>query len=118
MWLIPTLVTAILIYFPKTASYVFDVLTAVTVTISVAAFSYLYFSDIKANFIKEGVLLGVAWLIISVVLDIVLVILGVNKISLFEYAVMVLPLYVIIPAITIGYGLYIDQNTRNAEMYD
>ena len=115
MWLIPTLITALLIYFPKEA-FLFDILTAVTITISVAAFSYLYFKDINANFIKEGVIIGVLWVIISVILDFVLIILGVNKISLTNYTLMVLPLYVIIPAITIGYGLYIDQNKRSDEI--
>lgn len=113
--MIPTLITALLIYLPN-ETYLFDILTAITVTISVAAFSYLYFKDISADFIKEGVIIGVLWVIISVVLDIILILLGVNKISLFNYALMVLPLYVIIPAITIGYGLYIDQNKRATEI--
>lgn len=107
VWLIPTLIT-LLVSNLKFLNF-FDVISAVAIAITVIIFSYLYLRDIDANFIKEGVILGIVWLIISLVLDVVLVFLGITKLSLMEYTIYFAPLYIIIPAITIGFGLYKDQ---------
>ncbi len=109
VWLIPTLITTALLFFPK-ITFLFDIISAVSITISVAVFSYLYFKDINTNFIKEGIIIGFTWVIISIVLDLLMIILGVSHTTLTDYALIVVPLYVIIPAITIGLGLYLDHN--------
>ncbi len=109
VWLIPTAITALLTIFPN-AAYLFDIISALTITISVALFSYLYFKNVSLNFIREGIVIGLTWLVISVVLDSVLIAFGITHVSFADYAVNVPPLYVIILAVTIGYGLYLDQN--------
>jgi hypothetical protein len=77
----------------------------VAIAVTVIVFSYLYLNSIKANFINEGVLIGISWLIISIVLDLILIAAGISQLSLSSYAMYVAPLYIIIPAITIGLGL-------------
>ncbi len=111
VWLIPTLITTALIYFPSTES-LFDIISALAIIISVALFSYLYFKDVTTNFIKEGIIIGITWIIISIIFDLVMIIVGVSHISIADYALRVVPLYVIIPAITIGYGLQLDHNNK------
>lgn len=118
VWLIPTGVTAILTFSPSNAKDLFDVVSAMIIAISVFIFSYLYFKDINAEFFKEGVTIGITWLILTVILDVILILVGISKISLISYAYLVVPLYIIIPAITIGYGLYNDQKEREAHMID
>lgn len=113
IWLIPTLVTLLASYL--NALSFFDVISAIAIAITVIVFSYLYFEDVNVNFIKEGVILGVVWVVISIVLDIVLILLGITKLSLISYAANVIPLYIIIPAVTIGFGLYKDQMNQNIE---
>ena len=107
VWLIPTIVT----YFTSLTVGVsfFDVISALSIAISVIVFTYIYFKDVDSHFIKEGIIIGVVWLLISVVLDIVLILLGVTKLTLLEYALYVTPLYIIIPVVTVGFGLYKDQ---------
>ena len=107
VWLIPTLITLSISYL--NALDFFDVVSAIAIAAVVIIFSYVYFKDISTNFIKEGVILGLEWLIISIGLDSILIFLGVTKLSLMEYMVYVVPIYIIIPAITIGFGLYKDQ---------
>ncbi len=109
VWLIPTLITSALIIFPNIA-YLFDIVSALAIIISAALFSYLYFRDINMNFIKEGIIIGVTWLILSIVFDLILMIVGISTISLTDYAMLVAPLYVIIPVITVSYGLHLDHN--------
>jgi hypothetical protein len=107
VWLIPTIVTLLVSY--SNGLYLFDVISAIAIAATVIVFTYLYFKDIQNKYIKEGVIIGIVWLLISLILDIILIFLGITKLSLNEYAIYVAPLYIIIPAITIGFGLYKDQ---------
>jgi hypothetical protein len=111
VWLIPTLITTALIYLPFTES-LFDIISALAIIISVALFSYLYFKDVTTNFIKEGIIIAITWIIISIIFDLIMIIVGVSHTSIIDYALRVVPLYVIIPAITIGYGLQLDHNNK------
>ena len=101
VWLIPSLITFSLEFF-SSAFNVFEIISATTIAITVIVLSNLYFKDINTNFIKEGVLIGVIWLIISIVLDLLLILVKITGLSLVSYVIYVAPLYVIIPAITIG----------------
>lgn len=114
VWVIPTIITLLASYFG--GPYLFDVISAVSITISVIVFAYIYFRDITTHFIREGVTIGIVWVIISLVLDVVLIFLNINKVSLMEYAVYIAPLYIIIPAITIGLGLYRNQMDENIQI--
>ncbi len=114
VWLIPTLVTLLAYYL--NGMFLFDVISAIAIAVTVIVFAYLYYKDINAHFIKEGVMIGIVWLVISLVLDVVLILLGITKLSLMEYAIFVAPIYIIIPAITIGFGLYKDQMLKNKSL--
>lgn len=92
--------------------YYFDVVAALAIAITVIVFSYLYFKDKTTHLIREGVTIAVMWLLITLVLDVLLIYLGISDVSLIEYAITVLPLYIIIPAITLGFGLYKNQMTQ------
>jgi hypothetical protein len=111
VWLIPTLITLLLSSLNE--MFFFDVISAVSIALTVTVLSYIYFKDVGVHCVKEGMIIGLIWLIISIVLDIILILLDVTKLTLVQYSVYVAPLYVIIPAITIGFGLYKDQMREN-----
>lgn len=113
VWLIPSLITVILGSFIS-AMNIFEIVSAVAIAVTVMVFSYLYLKGITENFIKEGVLIGISWLIINIVLDIILILLGISQLTLTNYAMYVAPLYIIIPAITIGLGVYMNQRVNDA----
>ena len=108
IWLIPTLISFLISVFNILS--LFDVIVAVVLAATVIGFTYLYLKDITENFVREGIITGVVWVLVSIILDLVLIIIGITKLSLENYAIYVAPLYIIIPAITIGFGLYKDQN--------
>ena len=108
IWLIPTLATLSVSYLG--ALNYFDVISSVSIAVTVIALTYLYFKDINENFVREGIICGVVWLVISIILDIVLIFLGINKITIIEYVIDIAPIYIVIPAITIVLGLYRNQN--------
>lgn len=105
VWLIPSLITVTLSSFWSTFS-VFEVVSAVAIAVTVIILAYLYFKGITENFIKEGILIGIIWLIISIALDLILIALGISQLNLTSYVMYVAPLYIIIPVLTIGLGLY------------
>ena len=107
VWLIPTIITYITSF--TSGLYLFDIISALSIAITVIVFSYLYFKKVNSHYIREGFIIGVVWLLISIVLDIILVLMGITKLTLTQYAVFVAPSYIIIPAVTIGFGLYKDQ---------
>lgn len=111
IWLIPTIISFLISYLNILS--LFDIIVAVVVAATVIGFSYLYFKDIDGNFVREGIIIGVIWVLVSIILDLVLIIVGVTKLSLANYAIYVAPVYIIIPAITIGFGLYKDQNKQD-----
>jgi len=113
VWLIPSLITVILGSF-SAAMNIFEIVSAAAIAVTVIVFSYFYFRGITKNFIKEGVLIGITWLIINIVLDIIMVLLGISELRLNSYMLYVAPLYIIIPAITIGLGLYMNQRMNDA----
>lgn len=113
VWLIPSLITVILGSF-LAAMNIFEIVSAAAIAVIVIIFSYLYFKGITENFIKEGVLIGISGLIISIVLDMILIFLGISQLTLMNYALYVAPLYIIIPAITVGLGLYMNQKMNDA----
>lgn len=116
VWLIPTIVTYITSF--TSGLYLFEIISALSIAITVIIFAYLYFIDLDSHFIRDGIILGVIWIIISIVLDIILVLLGITKLTLSQYLFYVAPIYIIIPAVTIGFGLYKDQIKEKQEELD
>jgi hypothetical protein len=108
VWLIPSLVSVTSTFFSG-AMNIFEIISGVAIAVTVIVLSYLYLNSLNANFIKEGVLIGVIWLIISIIIDVILIAAGISQLSLTSYAMYVAPLYIIIPAITIGLGLYMNR---------
>ncbi|MBI5679900.1 MAG: hypothetical protein HZC47_03265 [Methanobacterium sp.] len=111
IWLITSLITAVLGFF-SSALIIYEIISAATIAITVIMFSYLYLKDTKMNFVKEGVIIGVVWLIISVILDLLMIIVGFTQLSLTSYAMYFASIYVIIPVITIGRGYLLDSKQK------
>lgn len=109
VWLIPSLITLASNYF-SSVFIVFEIISGMAIAVTVITFSYLYLMDINVNYVKEGVLIGVIWLLISIILDLLMIIVGITELNLNSYLMYVAPLYIIIPAITIGLGFYLDKN--------
>jgi hypothetical protein len=79
----------------------------VTVAVVVVVFALLYFSKVKTGFAKEGLLLGILWLLISVLIDLPLMLNPPINMTLVEYAADIGLTYAIMPTITTGMGLAI-----------
>lgn len=113
VWLIPFIV-AFLIYPIRTSNRaLFESIMPVVVTICVVFFSVFYFRKVKAGFFKEGILLGVIWFAISLVIDLIMFMPeSLMKMSFADYMMDIGLTYLIIPAICIGFGYLLDRQKR------
>ena len=110
VWLIPFMVS-FFIYPLKTPLYsLFESIMSVLIAVAAVIFSYFYFKDIGANFVREGVVTGIVWFIIAIVIDLVMFMpASPMHMNFTEYMMTVGVKYLIIPVVTIGSG-YLAQN--------
>ena len=110
VWLIPFMVS-FFIYPLKTPMYsLFESIMSVLIAVDEVIFSYFYFKDIGANFVREGVVTGIVWFIIAIVIDLVMFMpASPMHMNFTEYMMTVGVKYLIIPVVTIGSG-YLAQN--------
>jgi hypothetical protein len=117
VWLIPFIV-AFLIYPIRTSNRaLFESIMPVVVTICVVLFSVFYFRKMKADFFKEGILLGIIWFGISLVIDLAMFMPeSPMKMSFTDYMMDIGFTYLIIPTICVGYGYLLEtQRGQNAK---
>lgn len=109
VWVIP-FVVAILI-FPLRANErpLFESIMPVVVTVSVVLFANFYFKQVEVDFIREGILLGVIWLLISIAIDMLMFSSGPMKMSFIDYMKDIGLTYLIMPTITIGFAYQIQR---------
>jgi len=104
IWLIPFLVALALYSIHETNRPLFESIMPNAIAISTVIFSVLYFKKVNGNYLKEGLLLGVVWLIISIVIDLTMFMQGPMKMGFADYLMDIGLTYFIIPTITIGFG--------------
>lgn len=110
IWLIPFLISIIIFPLKSSMNPLFESIMPVIITLVAVTFSYLYFNGVKENFIKEGIIIGVSWFVISIVIDLVLFLpSSPMQMSFADYLMDIGLTYVMIPVITVGMG-YMAQN--------
>ena len=109
VWLIPFAVS-FFIYPIKTPIYsLFESIMSVLIAVSVVIFSCLYFKSIETNFVMEGVMAGIVWFVITVVIDLLMFMpASPMHMNFRDYIMTIGVKYLIIPVVTIGTG-YIAQ---------
>ena len=71
-----------------------------------------YFKNIRTEYVKEGILLGTTWLVISLGLDLVMMGVGFFPMTITEYFAEIGLRYLIMPMYTIGMGYALMQNRQ------
>jgi hypothetical protein len=105
VWLIPFVTALLISSLRESARPLFESIMPVVVTIATVSFAVPYFRRVNTSHVREGALLGALWYAINVVIDLPLMLTGPIGMSLGEYMADIGLTYLIIPAITIGFGL-------------
>jgi len=111
VWLIPLIVSFLIFGLHEDYRPLFESIMAVAVTLSVVIFSVLYFKTVDKDYVKEGVMIGITWLIINLIIDLIIMVLleSPMQMSIGDYMMDIGLTYVIIPVITIGFGMILEK---------
>ena len=111
IWLIPFIMSFFIFGLHEDYRPLFESIMAVTVTLSVVIFSILYFKTVDKDYIKEGVIIGMIWLIINLIIDLIIMVLleSPMQMSIGDYMMDIGLTYVIIPVIAIGFGMILEK---------
>ena len=108
MWIIPFIVSFVIFPLKNSMNPLFESIMPVVITVVVVTLSYYYLKDIKTNFEIEGVKIGVMWFLISIIIDLILFLPpSPMQMSFTDYMMDIGLTYLIIPAVTIGFGYMI-----------
>ena len=105
VWLVPFVVAVSVFPIRSSSRALFESIMAVVVTLAVVVFAGLYFRRVEASYRKEGMLIGLLWLAMSIGIDLPLFSSGPMKMPLSSYMADIGVTYLIIPIVTIGFGL-------------
>jgi uncharacterized membrane protein YpjA len=109
-WLVAFVIS--ILVFPLHAAQrpFFETIMAVVVTATAVCFAILYLRQTRAGFLREGLLIGVAWFAINSVIDLPLFMLeGPMKMPLADYMMDIGLTYLIYPIVTCGFGYLLDR---------
>lgn len=112
LWLIPFLMG--FLFFDQEGNLVISEIFFKSIMIVIGSmfgviFGVTYFRDIKEDYLKEGVILGIIWLIINWVSDLIMVLIGFFPLSIQKYFLDIGLRYLTMPIYTTGIGYALKQ---------
>ena len=112
VWAIPFVVALAVFPLRESDRAFFESIMPVTVTFATMLFTVRYFRRIEKNFVKEGIRLGVIFLIVSVALDLILFSKGPMAMPFVAYAKDIGFTYLLETMITIGAGYLLEKSSK------
>ena len=117
LWLIPFAVSVLVFPLRMSQRPLFESIMPVVIVIWTVFFSIIYFTSknlsVKnSSYLREGLTIGLAWLLISVVLDLMIFIGGPLEMPLKDYVTDIAVTYLIVPTITSGFGHLLDKRSQ------
>lgn len=113
-WLIP-FVFAFAFYTPDGKIWINqDLFKSIMIVVASLVSSILlvqYFKNVKNNYVKEGIIIGLVWLIINLVLDL-FILLPMSKMTFEQYFAQIGLRYLMIPIISSAFGMVLDQTLK------
>jgi hypothetical protein len=103
VWLVPFLVSFFMYPLKTAGSPLFESVMPVIITIITVVLAGIYLKNAEGDLLREGALIGVAWFLISVIIDLFLFLTpSPMQMSITSYFMDIGITYLIIPIITIG----------------
>ena len=112
VWLIPFVVSFFIFGLKTSLPTLFESIMPVVVVICTVVFSAVYLRKVKADFLKEGIVVGIVWLVICLVFDLLLFMEGPMKMSFADYMMDIGLVYLTIPTITVGFGWLLGKSSE------
>lgn len=111
VWVIPFVVAILIFPIRNSDRPLFESIMPVVVTLCVVIFASLYLKKQRGKLLREGIILGMVWLAISLVLDLIIFMPeSPMHMSFVDYAKDIGLTYLMIPTITIGFGYQLEKS--------
>jgi len=110
LWLTTFLISVVINPLKDTSVPLFDSLMPVALALLTLWFLYLYFKGVPRDFAKAGLVAGIVWLVMNVLLDQLLFARGPMQMSFADYVYDIGLTYLMIPVITTGAGYLMDRS--------
>jgi hypothetical protein len=111
IWLVPFIASLLIYPIKSFANPLFESIMPVIITMAVVIFSVVYFRGVNENFFKEGIVIGLVWFLLSIIIDLIFFIpASPMQMSFANYMMDIGITYLIIPVVTIGFGYIIHYN--------
>ncbi len=113
IWLIPFAVAFVIFPLRESSRPLFESIMPVAIAVATVMFGVLYFRRVTRQHLREGILIGLIWLVMCLLIDMPLMLLGgPMQMTLSEYISDIGVTYLMIPVITIGMGAVVGQRER------
>lgn len=109
VWAVPFAMAFLAFPLRESNRPLFESIMPVVVVISVTYFTVCYLKKVSENYLSEGVKLGIIWIAISIIIDLLMFSKGPMKMSFSYYLADIGLTYLIIPTITIGAGYLLEK---------
>ncbi len=110
VWMIPFLVSFLIFSIHESNRPLFESIMPLVLTITVVIFSVLYFKKLKKDYLNESILVGVVWLIINFIIDLIMFLPdSPMQMSFVDYMMDIGITYLIIPTVVIGIGYLLEK---------
>ena len=114
IWLIPFVVSFFIFPLRSSSRPLFESIMPVVLTSAVVLFTVRYLRKINREFVKEGIFIGIVWLVISLVIDLILLMPeSPMQMTLSDYGMDIGITYLIILIIPVGSGYLMEKNRNN-----
>jgi hypothetical protein len=109
VWLIPFVVAAFIYHVRNSDRPLFESIMPIVISVCVVLFSGVYFRKQRGKYLKDGIMIGLVWLAISIAIDLLMFMQGPMKMDFVDYVKDIGITYLMIPIITIGMGYVIEK---------
>ena len=112
VWFVPFVIAIAIYGLHASERALFESLMAVAVVGTTVEFAAIYFRVVDGRFVREGVLIGVAWFAIAIVIDLLMFSWGSMKMPFVDYVKDIGVTYLVIPTIAVGMGIVLEGRAR------
>jgi hypothetical protein len=113
MWLVPFLVSFLIYPLKQSANPFFESIMPVVITATVVALTLSYFKQQDKNFLREGIIIGISWFVISITIDLMMFLPpSPMHMGFSDYIMDVGFTYLIIPLVNLGMGYTADKELK------
>jgi hypothetical protein len=105
IWLIVLVVAFAIFPIHESWRSLFESIMPVAIALVTTTFSYRYLRAITVNVVRESLVVGALWFVISILIDLPLMLAGPQEMPLVEYVADIGVTYLMIPIIVVGTGL-------------